>query len=157
MYNLNVSDFIIKAIELSEKSFNEGRFPAGALLLKSGEVTGEGISGKYPHIHMHAETKLIDDAMEKYNTQLSDFELITSMEPCMMCLGKAYWAGIRKITFVLAKEDIDQQLAYETTISTQDIKNKLNDGMELIQDKTYFKEALRVYTNWEMLHKKSAK
>lgn len=117
--------------------------------MKGNEIIGTGISGLYPHIHIHAETQLIDAAMIKYNTQLVGFELFTSMEPCMMCLGKAYWAGIRKITYVLAKEDVNQELAYETKLTTSELTSKLNGGMTLIQDKTLFVDALKIYTDWE--------
>ena len=143
------------AIELSNDSFEKGRFPAGAVLVKGNEIIGTEISGLYPHIHIHAETKLIDEAMEKYDSQLDGFELFTSMEPCMMCLGKAYWSGIRKITYVLAKEDVDQELAYESKLTTSDITAKLNNGMTLVQDKTLHAEALHIYKLWEdSIHKK---
>lgn len=88
-------------------------------------------------------------AMKIYNAQLEGFELVTSMEPCMMCLGKAYWAGIRKITYVLAKEDVNQDLAYETNIPTAQIQENLNDGMELIQDRSLHTEALEICKLWE--------
>ncbi len=146
----NIYSYLEKAIELSRESLEKGRFPAGAVLVRDGEVIGTGISGLYPHIHIHAETGLIDDAMKRYNQQLEGFELFTSMEPCMMCLGKAYWSGIRKITYVLAKEDVNQDLAYETKLSTFEITSKLNGGMILVQDKTLFDEALEIYRQWEV-------
>jgi guanine deaminase len=144
-----MNEFIKKSIELSKKSSESGRFPAAAVLVKDGEIIGAEISGLYPHIHIHAETRLIDDVMTNYNAQLEGFELYTSMEPCMMCLGKAYWSGIRKITYVLAKEDVNQELAYESKLTTQEMTSKLNNGMMLIQDKTYFDEALEIYQSWE--------
>jgi guanine deaminase len=144
-----MKEFLERAVELSKESFQQGRFPAGAVLVKNGEIVGEGVSGLYPHIHIHAETRLIDDAMLKYNSQLTGFELFTSLEPCLMCLGKAYWSGIRKITYVLAKEDVNQDLAYETKLSTDEVITKLNDGMQLIQDRIYFESALAIYKEWE--------
>lgn len=148
-----MSNFLKKAVELSKESYEQGRFPAGAVLVKDNQIIGTGISGLFPKIHIHAETQLIDEAMEKCNMQLEGFELFTSLEPCLMCLGKAYWAGIRKITYVLAKEDVDQQLAYETTLSTTDLTSKLNNGMKLIQDGTYSDDALSIYKEWELDHK----
>jgi len=145
-----MTDFLKRAVELSKKSFQQGRFPAGAVLVRNEEIVGEGISGLYPHIHIHAETQLIDEAMIKYEAQLENFELFTSMEPCLMCLGKAYWSGIRKVTYVLAKENVNQDLAYETKLSTNEITDKLNDGMQLIQDKTHFDTALTIYKEWEL-------
>lgn len=144
-----MNEFLKKAVELSRKSFDEGRFPAGALLVKDGVVIGEGISGLYPKIHIHAETRLIDVEMEKTNSQLEGYELYTSMEPCMMCLGKAYWSGIKKITYVIAREDVDKNLAYETDHSTKDMVDHLNNDLVLVQDKTYYDEALKIYKEWE--------
>ena len=144
-----MNEFLKKAVELSKQSFEKGRFPAGAVLVKGNKIIGTGISGIYPHIHIHAETRLIDEEMARQNTQLEGYELFTSMEPCMMCLGKAYWAGIRKITYILAKEDVNQELAYENKLTTQEITSKLNGGMTLIQDKTLHKEAFDIYKLWE--------
>lgn len=148
-----MNEFLKKAVEMSKESFEKGRFPAGAVLVKDNNIVGTGISGLYPHIHIHAETGLVDEAMKTNNTQLEDYELYTSMEPCLMCLGKAYWSGIRKITYVLAKEDVDQSLAYETGLTTSQITNSLNGGMILVQDKTLFEEALSIYKEWESKHK----
>ncbi len=91
--------------------------------------------------------------MRTINAQLEGYELYTSMEPCLMCLGKAYWSGIRKITYVLAKEDVDQNLAYETKLTTSQISDSLNGGMLIVQDKTFFEEALAIYKEWECKHK----
>lgn len=148
-----MNEFIKKAVEMSKESFEKGRFPAGAVLVKDNKIVGTGISGLYPHIHIHAETGLIDEAMKTNNAQLEGYELYTSMEPCLMCLGKAYWSGIRKVTYVLAKEDVDQSLAYETKLTTSQISDSLNGGMLLIQDKTLFEEALSIYKEWESNHK----
>ena len=144
-----MNEFLKKAVEMSKESFEKGRFPAGAVLVKDNKIVGTGISGLYPHIHIHAETGLIDEAMKTNNAQLEGYELYTSMEPCLMGLGKAYWSGIRKITYVLAKEDVDQSLAYETKLTTFEIASKLNDGMLLLQDKSLFDEALKIYKEWE--------
>jgi tRNA(Arg) A34 adenosine deaminase TadA len=152
-----MNKYLTRAVELSNESFEKGRFPAGAVLVKDDEIIGEGISGLYPHIHIHAETQLIDDAMAKYNAQLKGYELYTSMEPCMMCLGKAYWSGIRKITYVLAKEDVDQELAYENKLPTETIKQSLNSGIQLEQDATLHKAALDIYKTWETKIKKLQK
>jgi guanine deaminase len=142
-------DFLKRAVELSKESFEKGRFPAGAVLVKDGNIVGTGISGLYPKIHIHAETRLIDEAMEKQNTQLEDFELYTSLEPCMMCLGKAYWSGIKKITYILSRQDVDHTLAYETSHSSDEMQSRLNNDIELVQNKTYSKEALEIYRIWE--------
>lgn len=145
----DMNNFLKIAVKMSKESLEKGRFPAGAALVKNGELIETAISGLYPHIHMHAETQLIDEAMKKYNAQLTDFEIYTSMEPCMMCLGKAYWAGIRKITYVLSRRDVDITKAYESNLTTQQITASLNDNMKLIQDKELSQEAMEIYKGWK--------
>ena len=144
-----MNKFLEKAVELSKESFEKSRFPAGAVLVKDNKIIDTAISGLYPHIHIHAETSLVDKAMKEYNKQLEGYELFTSLEPCLMCIGKAYWSGIRKITYVLAKEDVDQKLAYESTLPTQQIVTSLNDGLVLTQDSELFDDAIKIYKLWE--------
>ena len=77
-----MNKFLEKAVELSKESFEKSRFPAGAVLVKDNKIIDTAISGLYPHIHIHAETSLVDKAMKKYNKQLEGYELFTSLEPC---------------------------------------------------------------------------
>ena len=84
-------DFLKKAIELSKESLEQGKFPAGAVIVKGNKIVGTETSSAYPHQHLHAETKLIDKTMAEVNDQLGEYKLYTSLAPCLMCLGKIYW------------------------------------------------------------------
>ena len=141
--------FIKKAVELSNESLKQGKFPAGAVIVKGNKIVGTETSSAYPHQHLHAETKLIDKVMAEINDQLGEYELYTSLAPCLMCLGKIYWSGIKKVYYVLSREDVDLKLSYEGPHDFEDIVRKLNRKIEFIQDKTYFDEALEIYKNWE--------
>ena len=143
------NNFLEKAVELSKKSFEEGKFPAGAVMVKRHELVGYETSSAYPHQHLHAETKLIDKTMAEINDQLNNYELYTSLAPCLMCLGKIYWSGIRKVYYVLGRDDVDENLSYEGSHDFKDILKRLNREIELIQDKTYFDKALKIYKSWE--------
>lgn len=96
-------NFIKKAIELSKDSLEQGKFPAGAVITKENKMVGAETSSAYPHQHLHAETKLIDKIMGEVNDQLGEYELYTSLAPCLMCLGKIYWSGIKKVYYVLSR------------------------------------------------------
>ena len=39
-----MNEFLKKAVELSKQSFEKGRFPAGAVLVKGNKIIGTGIS-----------------------------------------------------------------------------------------------------------------
>ena len=143
-------DFIKKAVELSEESLRQGKFPAGAVIAKGNKLVGRETSSAYPHQHLHAETKLIDKVMAETNQQLEEYELYTSLAPCLMCLGKIYWSGIEKVYYVLSREDVDLKLSYEGPHDFEGIVKKLNRKIEFIQNKTYFDEALEIYNKWEV-------
>ncbi|MCA9380916.1 nucleoside deaminase [Candidatus Dojkabacteria bacterium] len=142
-------EFLKLAVEQAQKSFNEGNFPAGAVIVKNGEVIDRDISGTFPHIHHHAESKLVDKVMVKENKQLDEYEIYTSMASCMMCTGKIYWSGIRRVYYILGQDDVDISLCYETSLTTDELKAKLNHDIVFIQDKTYFDEVLKIYKLWE--------
>lgn len=143
-------DFLKKAIELSKESLEQGKFPAGAVIAKGNKIVGTETSSAYPHQHLHAETKLIDKVMAETNEQLEQYELYTSLAPCLMCLGKIYWSGIKKVYYVLSRQDVDLKLSYEGTHDFEDIVRKLNRKIEFVQDKTHFDEALEIYNKWEI-------
>ena len=150
-YNDSVTEeFLKKAVDLSKKSVKFGKFPAGALLVKQGKIIATETSSAYPHQHLHAETKIIDKVMADTDQQLEEYELYTSLAPCLMCLGKIYWSGIKKVYYVLSREDVDNTLSYEGSHNVEEIYNKLNRKIDFIQDKTYFKEALEIYKSWEI-------
>lgn len=51
----------------------------------------------------HAETNLVAEAIGRLSPEeLRRSVLYTSCEPCAMCTGKIYWAGIRAVVFALS-------------------------------------------------------
>ena len=136
------------AIEMAKKSFDEGAFPAGAVIVKNDEVIAQNTSAKYPKINFHAESKTIDEAINKLDSQLTDCTLYCSMQPCLMCLSRAYWAGIRRIVYVVKKEEVDTKLCYESPLNHQSIIENFNEEIEIIQISELEKEAMTTYDKW---------
>lgn len=53
----------------------------------------------------HAELNLVRLASRTYGRgELSAYTLYTSTEPCAMCAGGIYWAGIGRVVFALPEE-----------------------------------------------------
>ena len=51
-------------------------------------------------VTQHAETGLVAVASPKFSSDiLSESTLYTSTEPCIMCCGAIYWAGIPKMVY----------------------------------------------------------
>lgn len=115
------NEFMMKAIELSQKSVEKGGGPFGAVIVKDGQIIAEGSNcvtlDNDPTAH--AEVATIRKACKALNTfDLNGCEIYTSCEPCPMCLSAIYWARIDRIYYGCNKEDaknigFDDSFIYE--------------------------------------------
>ena len=101
--------FMKRAIELSEIGMdNNHGGPFGAVVVKNGEIVGEGYnlvtSSNDPTAH--GEVTAIRNACKNLNTfDLSGCVLFTSCEPCPMCFSAIYWANIDEVFYGNDKHD----------------------------------------------------
>ena len=94
--------FIEQAIELANQAKGNGNHPFGALLVQDGEVvlTAVNTVNTQNDITHHAELNLVSAASRQFSaSELAEMTLYTSTEPCAMCAGAIYWAGIRKVVY----------------------------------------------------------
>ncbi len=85
--------------------------------------------------------------MAKYNKQFSDAILYASMQPCLMCLSRAYWAGIRRVYYALAKKNTNSDY-YESTLDPDVLLPQFNAKMEMIQIPELENDALAIVREW---------
>ena len=100
-----------KAIDLAAKSCMEGGGPFGAVIVKGGKViSAESNSvtiGNDPTAH--AEVNAIRAACRKLKTfDLGGCTIYSSCEPCPMCLGAIYWAGISRLVYGADRRDAER-------------------------------------------------
>ena len=98
-----------QAIELARQARVAGNHPFGALLAIDGEVilTAENTVKTDRDPTAHAESNLIAQAIRQFlPDQIRRSVLYTSCEPCAMCAGKMYWAGIRSVAYALPAEEL---------------------------------------------------
>lgn len=103
--------FARHAIELARQARAAGNHPFGALLVLDGEVVVSAQNTVFTDRDptAHAETNLMSHAIRELSPDLIRRSVLyTSCEPCAMCVGKMYWAGIRSIVYALAAEDLAQ-------------------------------------------------
>ena len=91
-----------RAIELSSIGAQSGGRPFGAVVVKDGEMVGEGyntvVSSHDPTAH--GEVVAIRNACNNLKTwNLSGCELYTSCEPCAMCTSVIWLARIDKVYY----------------------------------------------------------
>jgi len=148
---MNDKEFLKLAIRQSELSIVQGRFPAGALVVLKNEIISSEVSEAYPD-YQHVECKAVDVAFEKIG-KLNDAVLYASMEPCVMCLMRAYWAGIRKIVYAISRRKVDRDY-YEGLHNNLEVIESLNESLEYLQVAGLQEQALKTVVLWEK-HKKS--
>jgi tRNA(adenine34) deaminase len=138
--------FLEQAIANSRKSLDEGNFPAGAVVVKDGQVLAEAVSVSYPGL-FHADSKAVTEAFNK-NGVLTGATLYIALESCLMCTGEAYWAGIRRIVYAVSKSKVSGDY-YETPANARPLIKTFNQPIEFVHLKELEAEALTVVREWE--------
>jgi tRNA(Arg) A34 adenosine deaminase TadA len=143
--------FMRRAIELSSIHMAENAGgPFGAVIVKDGEILGEGWN-RVTSSHdptAHAEVVAIRQACGKLKTfELRGCEIYTSCEPCPMCLAAIYWARLDRIWYANGRADAaaiqfdDAWLYHEVALPL--------DERSLPTTQLLREEALAVFRTWE--------
>lgn len=106
---MNHEQFARQAIELARQARAAGNHPFGSLLTVDGEVvlTAQNTVFTDRDPTAHAETNLVAAAIRQLTPeQIRRSVLYTSCEPCAMCTGKMYWAGIRSLVYALSSAEL---------------------------------------------------
>ncbi len=144
-------DFLRRAIHKAKESVAKGGFPAGAVVVKDGEVIGEGISigNKLNDPTSHGEVAAIRDACKNLNTtDLSGAILYVSMQPCIMCLGASMWSSISKIVYACPKDKVSAEY-YGGHYVPEAINADLTRPIEIVPVPELEDESLKVVREWE--------
>jgi tRNA(Arg) A34 adenosine deaminase TadA len=98
--------FIQRAIALSRDALAKpGCLPFGAVIVKGGEIVGEGVNHSAGHFDptSHGEVEAIRDACRRLETlDLSDGDLNSFCEPCALCVAAMQIAGIRRLYYAVS-------------------------------------------------------
>jgi tRNA(Arg) A34 adenosine deaminase TadA len=100
-------DHLRRAIALSQTARDHGNHPFGALLVdQEGRVVLEAENTVVTEgdVTGHAETNLVRMAARDLTPdQLATHTLYSSCEPCAMCAGAMYWAGVGRLVYALSE------------------------------------------------------
>jgi len=91
-----------RALELAQRAEAEGEVPVGAVLVREGEVIGEGWNRPIGErdSSAHAEIMALRDAGRREgNYRLPGTTLYVTLEPCPMCAGAIVHARVSKVVF----------------------------------------------------------
>jgi tRNA(Arg) A34 adenosine deaminase TadA len=100
-------DYLQIAIATAAESRASGNHPFGALLVGPDGTVLLTSGNTYSRDRGvgHAETNVAVAASRSYEPEfLERCKLVTSVEPCCMCAGAAYWAGIGAVVYGLSEK-----------------------------------------------------
>ena len=145
--------FLKLAVQQAKESVKQGGFPAGAVLVKDGEIIAKGVSLGFK-LHdptSHAETASVRKACKKLQTiGLDGTTLYASLEPCLMCFSVSNWAGISKIIYGCRKNDqMVSKGYYEWKNENSKINKNNNKQIELVYLPDFEDEMLKLVLEWE--------
>jgi len=110
---LNESDTrnLREAFQVATRSREEGNLPFGCVITdeRGRVVIAQGNLALLPvrDPTAHAETVAAGKAARRYEPRvLANFTLYSSAEPCAMCAGAIYWAGIGRVVFGLTEHEL---------------------------------------------------
>jgi len=104
------TEHLRRAIKVAHRARANGNHPFGALLVDAaGELVAEAENTVTTDGDPtgHAEINLVRTAGRRFDPDyLSKCTLFSSTEPCAMCAGAIYWAGIGRVVFALGEDEL---------------------------------------------------
>ena len=123
-------------IGLSRRNVEEktgGPFAAAVFECGSGRLLGAGVNRVEPLncSPAHAEIMAFAFAQRRLGTYdlgadaAAPSELVTSSQPCLMCLGATLWAGVTRLTYAAAAGDVSGVLGFDEGPLPRDWRGEL--------------------------------
>lgn len=119
--------FMKRALELASNAAAAGNEPFGALLVKNEEIVFETQNSihKSSDPTAHAEMSLIREFCQTYQiSDLSDYTLYTSCEPCCMCSGAMVWSKLGRLVYSASHNQLQEIAGFNIMISSEEVFEK---------------------------------
>jgi tRNA(adenine34) deaminase len=104
---MNHEMYMRRAFELAAQAAEKGDVPVGCVIVRDGEIIGEGRNRREENgdATAHAEMEAIRAACEKTGSwRLHDCTLYVTLEPCPMCAGGIINSRIERIHYAAREE-----------------------------------------------------
>ena len=103
-------EYFERAIEISREALETGNDGFGCLLVdEDGEIVMEQRNAVADEGDptAHDAMTLIRKASQRYDSEfLRRCTLYATMEPCVMCMGAAFWAGLGAVKFAVTEKEL---------------------------------------------------
>ena len=128
-----ISDAILlKILELQKAAIAAGNPPFAAVITVDDVILSSGANESRTSGDplKHAEMLAIQTAISKHGAAiLSKAHLISSNEPCPMCIGACIWSGIRNVTYFVSQEQVSAIRGWGRFMSAHGIAEADDSGI----------------------------
>ncbi|MBC77167.1 MAG: tRNA-specific adenosine deaminase [Halobacteriovoraceae bacterium] len=143
-------NYLAQCLDLAKAAVESGNHPFGALLVKDDRVvaTSKNEVVVLHDVTAHAELRLIQKAqVELTAEELKDCTLYTSTEPCAMCSGAIYWAGISKVVYGCSTSQLFNIVKSGLFIKAEEVFFKGTRKIEVL-DYSHEKKFIKIHENF---------
>jgi tRNA(Arg) A34 adenosine deaminase TadA len=132
-------DFIRLTIDIARQARTAGNHPFGAILVgPDGSVLMEPGNAHTDAGDRtgHAERVLMTRASLAYSAEfLAGCTMYANVEPCAMCAGSAYWAGVGRVVYGLSEREMGEIIGPHPDNLTMDLpcRSVLGAGQRSIE------------------------
>ena len=100
-------DYMRRALELAQQARKQGDVPVGCVIVRDGEIIGEGRNRREEHgdATAHAEMEAIREACKRTGSwRLHGCTMYVTLEPCPMCAGGIINARVDEVRYGAREE-----------------------------------------------------
>jgi len=101
--------YVKKIYDLAKKSYEIDEIPVGAIVVRNGEIIGEGINSRQndKSVIGHAEINAIESACKNVGDwRLDECEMYVTLFPCMMCSGAILESRIKRVYYLCDRTNV---------------------------------------------------
>lgn len=148
--------FMREAIRLSKLAVEHGNEPFGAVLVKDGKIVFSNENQIYTKHDptFHGEAGLIREfCAETGITDLHEYTLYSSCEPCFMCSGAMVWAKLGRLVYGASNIDLENILG-KKGCNCSDIVFKNSSWQPQVTEGVLREDALETLKNYFSVNRK---
>lgn len=144
--------YLQRALEKATESVSQGGFPAGSVLVRDGKIIAETTSlGNIQNDPTaHSDLAAIRHGCVALSAPaIPGTTLYSSLQPCLMCFGAAYWAGINAIFYACSKDKLSPEY-YGGNYSPTKINGLMLNPIRMHHITELENDALSIVRQWEL-------
>ena len=137
---MSIENFMMHAMNLAKIAFQKSEVPVGAIIVKNGEIIGEGFNQVIStnSVASHAEINAINDASETLeNYRLNDCDMYVTLEPCHMCAKAIVDARMNHVYFAAREPKTGALESIDKFFDKSYLNHKVNFSGGYLEGESY--------------------